>query len=157
MDNITEEPKLLDKGKKIPKWKIVSGIVIVILVLIIGVQIVLADKYKAVVNVVPEIEGERGLEKVVGLNPTEESLDFGDLSRDLTMTRFVNIKSEGNMPVFVMVWKFGEVSDLIKLNKNYFKLNPGEEFRLEFTIYVPPSAEHRKYSGNVWIFKIPVF
>ena len=54
-------------------------------------------------------------------------------------------------------FKFGEISDLVKMDKNFFTLNPGEEVKLAFEIKIPPSAEFKQYSGSVWIFRIPKF
>ena len=134
--------------KKIATPKLIGLIIIGILVIVIAVQIINASKYRMVVNVV---EGEN----IMGINPLAEKLDFGDLSRNNGMSRYVTLKSEGNTPVYIMVWKFGGLAELIKLSRNYFVLNPGEETKLEFSLFVPPSAETKKYSGWVWIFRIP--
>ncbi|MBU1993054.1 hypothetical protein KKG51_05165, partial [Patescibacteria group bacterium] len=119
-----------------------------IILLLIVVQIVNAAKYKMVVNVV---EGEN----VMGINPLADKLDFGDLSRNNGMTRYVAMNNGGGMPIYVIAWKFGGISDLVNLNKNYFILNPGEEVKLAFQIHIPPSAETKKYSGWTIIFRIP--
>ena len=125
---------------------IFGGVILLILV----VQVVNAAKYKMVVNVV---EGEN----IMGVNPLTESLDFGDLSRNNGMTRYITMKSGGGMSTFVIVWKFGNISDLVKLSKNFFKLSSGEEVKLAFEISIPPSAETKQYKGGVWIFRLPVF
>ena len=125
---------------------VIGGIIALILV----VQIINAAKYKMVVNVV---EGEN----IMGINPLADKLDFGDLSRNNGMTRYVTLKSGTTYGVstYIMVWQFGEISDLVKLNQNYFTLNPGEEVRLAFEIKIPPSAETRQYSGWTIIFRLP--
>jgi len=130
---------------KIKKILIVIGVVLALLIVI---QIVNAAKYKMLVNVV---EGEN----VMGVNPLAESLDFGDLSRNNGMTRYVTMKSSGGISTYVIVWKFGEISDLVKVSKSSFTLKPGEEVKLAFEIQIPPSAEVRKYSGSTWIFRLP--
>ena len=122
--------------------------VLIIIVLVLTVQIVNAAKYKMLVNVV---EGEN----VMGVNPLAESLDFGDLSRNNGMTRYVTLKSEGGTATYIMVWKVGGIADLVTLDKNNFVLNPGEEVRLAFTIAIPPSAETKKYSGWTMILRMP--
>ena len=119
-----------------------------VLALLIVIQIVNAAKYKMLVNVV---EGEN----VMGVNPLAENLDFGDLSRNNGMTRYVTMKSSGGISTYVIVWKFGEISDLVKVSKSSFTLKPGEEVKLAFEIQIPPSAEVRKYSGSTWIFRLP--
>ena len=127
--------------------KIIIGILIVIALFVI-IQIVNAAKYKMVVNVV---EGEN----VMGVNPLADKLDFGDLSRNNGMTRYVTMKSGGGISTYVLVWKRGGISDLVKVDKSSFVLKPGEEVKISFEIQIPPSAEIKKYSGSVWIFRLP--
>ena len=123
---------------------VIGGIIALILV----VQIVNAAKYKMVVNVV---EGEN----IMGINPLADKLDFGDLSRNNGMTRFVNLKSGGGTETFIMIWKFGEISELVNLNRNNFVLGSGEEVKVAFEIHIPPSAEIKQYSGWTIIFRLP--
>jgi len=127
--------------------KIALGIVILILVLVV-IEVVNASKYKMKVNVV---DGEN----VMGINPMTESLDFGDLSRNNGMRRFITLNNGGRFANYILVWKFGEISDLVKVDKKVFVLGSGEEVQLTFDINIPPSAETKKYSGRVWIFRIP--
>lgn len=120
----------------------------ILLVMSIASQVVNAAKYEMLVNVV---DGKN----IVGINPTTERLDFGDLSKDGGMTRFITLKSEGKSSAYILVWKFGEIAELISVNKNYFVLDPGQEEQLAFKINVPSSAEARKYEGGVWVFRFP--
>ena len=130
------------------KIKKILLIIVGIIVLVLVVQVVNAAKYKMVVNVV---EGEN----IMGINPLADKLDFGDLSRNNGMTRYVTLKSGGGTSTYIVVWKFGGIADLVKLDKNYFTLNPGEEVKLAFEINIPPSAEIQKYSGWTVIFRLP--
>jgi len=123
-------------------------VILIVVVVVLAVQIINAAKYKMVVNVV---EGEN----IMGVNPLTESLDFGDLSRNNGMTRYVTMKNGGKLSMFIIVWKFGGISDLIQLDKNFFALNSGEETKIAFTIDIPPSAGTKQYKGNVWIFRLP--
>lgn len=132
------------------KIKKIILIILIIIVVFVIVQVVNAAKYKMLVNVK---EGEN----IMGVNPLTESLDFGDLSRNNGMTRYVNLKSGGSTSVYIAVFKFGEISDLIKLNQNFFTLKPGEEVKLAYEIQIPPSAEVKKYSGWTIIFRLPKF
>lgn len=127
--------------------KILIGIGVVVLLFAV-IQIVNAAKYKMVVNVV---EGEN----VMGVNPLADKLDFGDLSRNNGMTRYVTMKSSGGVSTYVLVWKMGDISDLVKVDKSAFVLKSGEEVKLAFEIQIPPSAQIQKYSGWVMIFRIP--
>lgn len=137
---------------KIMKRKIkkILLVIVAILLLLAVIQIINAAKYKMVVNVV---EGEN----VMGINPLAEKLDFGDLSRNNGMTRYVTMKSGGGISTYVLVLKFGEISDLVNVNKSAFTLKPGEEVKLVFEIKIPPSAEIKKYSGWAIIFRLPKF
>ncbi len=130
------------------KTKKILLVIAAIIVLIIVVQVVNAAKYKMVVNVV---EGEN----IMGINPLADKLDFGDLSRNNGMTRYVTMKSSGSISTYVIVWKLGGITDLVKLSENFFTLKPGEEVKLAFEIQIPPSAEIKQYSGWVWIFRLP--
>ncbi len=80
---IIEKKKHKSIGKKIV-WVIISLIALVLIV-----QVAVADRYSAQVLV---IEGE----KKVGVNPTTEKLDFGDLSADTSATRFVTLTAGGS-------------------------------------------------------------
>jgi cell division protein FtsL len=137
-----------DAKKKMSLGKKIMWIVIAVLVFVIAVQILVADKYQAQVIV---IEGE----KKVGVNPTTEKLDFGDLSADTSATRYVTLNA-GGVGTYVYVFQFGSIAELVKLSENSFTMQKGDEKKLEFTLYMPPSAPvGEKYTGRVWIFKIP--
>jgi len=110
-----------------------------------------ANKYQALVHVV---EGEGR----VGVNPTTERLDFGDLSRGASAVRTVKVENGTFMPMYVAILKFGKLSDLTDISKNYFKLLPDTETEIEFLTYIPASAEiGANYTGRVILFKIPTF
>ncbi len=127
--------------------KILIGILAVVILAAV-VQIVNASKYKMLVNVV---EGDN----VMGINPLADNLDFGDLSHNNGMTRYVSLSNGGGAPIYVQAFQIGEIVDLIKLDKNSFVLKSGEETKLAFGIHIPPSAQIKKYTGWVIIFKIP--
>ena len=120
----------------------------VFLFLFLAVQFINAAKYTMVVNV-------KDGENIMGINPLSDNLDFGDLSRNNGMTRYVTFKNDGSAPVYIAAMEFGDISDLVKMNKNYFTLSPSEEAKISFEISIPPSAETRNYSGSVWIFRLP--
>lgn len=128
--------------------KIILGLVVIAAIFAI-VQFINASKYEMTVNVV---EGEN----VLGLNPTTERLDFGDLSRNNGIARQVSIENGGGtFGIFVAAFKFGELASLVKLDRNFFVLKPGEEAKISLEVFIPPSAEIRKYDGKIWIFRIP--
>jgi hypothetical protein len=137
-----------EPSKKKNSGKIIGYGLLAIILLIAGAQILNAEKFKAQVQV---IEGE----KKVGVNPTTEMLDFGDLSVDTSATRVVTMKAQG-MDTFVHITKLGGISDLIKINENNFTLKKGDEKKIEFAMYMPKSAPAGNwYKGYVMIFKVP--
>ncbi len=123
-------------------WAIVFFIVVIGLV-----QYLNAAKYDVLVQVIQEDK--------IGVNPTGEKLDFGDLPHNKSAIRKVTLVSGGNTPSYIIIWKLGEISDLIKSDKNFFTLEPHATQSLEFTAYIPNSAEFRYYKGTVIIFQIP--
>ena len=130
------------------KTKKIFYIILAIVVFFLAVQVLVADKYKAMVQVIDE-EGR------IGVNPTAENLDFGDLSGNTGATRYINIENNGEYKIFISVWKFGSISELIKISRNNFTLNSGEKERLAFEMYMPISADKDEYLGWVWVFKLP--
>ena len=123
-------------------------VIIAIILFIVAVQALAADKYKAVVQVIED-------ENKIGVNPTADKLDFGDLSKNTGATRYVSIENNGKYKIYIITWKFGSISELIKVSRNYFTLGSGEKERLAFEMYMPVSADKEKYSGWVWVFKLP--
>lgn len=108
-----------------------------------------ANKYEAQVLV---IEGEGK----VGINPTTERLDFGDLSPGTSAVRKVDVVNGTGAPVYVWVMRFGSINDLMKLNKSSFVVPGKSSDQIEFTTYMPASAPiGQKLTGRVFIFKIP--
>ena len=135
-------------NKSMKKLNIVLLAIIGLFVLVFAIQFINAAKYKMTVNVV---EGEN----IMGINPLTDELDFGDLARNNGMTRYVNIKNNGKMSVYFWVMKFGNVADLVQVEDNKFILDSGEEKKLGFSLNVLPSAEIKRYSGRVIIFRFP--
>ena len=126
-------------------------IVLAMIVLFVFYVVLDANKYRATVRT---IEGEGQ----VGVNPTDQALDFGDLSRGTSAVRRVNMENGTFMPMFVVMWKTGKISELMKIDKNYFKLGANETTKIEYSVYMPASAvTDTTYNGRVYLFKIPTF
>lgn len=138
----------LKPKKKMSKVKLIGIIIVLVIIWFLAIQIMAAETYEMVVNVKDE-------ENIMGVNPLAERLDFGDLSRELGSTRFVSLNNGSGGDRYILVWKRGEISDMVTLSKNNFVLEPGEEIKLEFTINIPPSAEARIYKGKATIFRWP--
>ena len=109
-----------------------------------------ANKYRAEARV---IEGDGK----VGVNPTTELLDFGDLSHGTTGVRRVDIQNGTGIPMGIGIIELGNISSLMNISENYFVLKPNSSEKLEFTIYMPASGEiGKKYTGRVFVFRIPM-
>ena len=132
--------------KKISK-KVFLGLIIIALLFAV-VEFAAAGKYKAIVKISQE-------ENHLGLNPTAGKLDFGDLSRGVGASRYLSMKNNGSIPVYVKVLKFGGISDLIKVSNDSFILSPGSKTEIDFHLTVLPSVNQEEYSGWVFVFRIP--
>lgn len=135
--------------KRMSKRKLIFRGLLIFIAIVIAVQFFNAARYDAVVQV---IEDDR-----LGVNPTGERLDFGDLPRDKDAVRIVTLANNSPYKVssFVMVWKYGEIQDFMDISRNNFALAPGETEKLEFRVHIPNSAEFKNYRGKVIIFQIP--
>lgn len=148
-EQTTEHTEIKKEGIKLTLLeKILAGFSLLIFLFVFYVTLD-ANKYEAQVRVV---EGEGR----VGVNPTSERLDFGDLSRGTAAVRTVTVKNDTIIPFFVIVVRLGDISNLMKLDPNNFMLRQGKEEKIELTTYMPASAEiDRMYTGRVFVFKIP--
>ncbi|MEK7504865.1 MAG: hypothetical protein AAB589_01075, partial [Patescibacteria group bacterium] len=60
------------------------------------------------------------------------------------------------VPLRVIIFKIGDIRTLMKVDQNYFRLAPRQSIKIDFTTYMPASAEIDKvYDGRVYIFKVP--
>lgn len=152
-DKETEQKKELavKNRKKRSPGKVLKMIVLSVVFFAVWfaiVQYIAADKYDAVVKVI-EANGK------IGVNPMTERLDYGDLPKGNASTRFVTIENNGKMDIYVAIVKYGEIAELIKINKNNFVLAPGEKEKLELPLEMPISANKEEYKGKVVVFKFP--
>ncbi len=137
------------RSEKLSRGEKMLGVLLLAVFLFVFYVALDANKYSAQVRA---IEGQGR----VGVNPTGEKLDFGDLSPGTAAVRTVTLSNQTFFPVYVAVVRFGDISSLTKLNENNFTLRPRDTKKLEFTVFMPASAEKGKtYSGRVYIFKIP--
>ena len=148
-------PKLGFRGRLGGFWRRLSRgekiVTIVMLVFFLGIFYITLDanKYRATVHV---IEGEGK----VGVNPTTEVLDFGDLSPGTSAVRRVDIQNGTPIPMWVAVVRTGNIAELMKLDKNYFIVPGNSGTKIEFTVYMPASAPiDETMNGRVILFKIP--
>src|SRR3989344_5823788 len=145
-------PKKKSPGwKEMKVWQKTVTIIVAVFFLFVFYVVLDANKYRATVRV---IEGEGQ----VGVNPTDRALDFGDLSLGTSAVRRVDMNNGTFLPFYVIMIKTGRISELMKIDKNYFRLAPGENTKIEYTVYMPASAKIDDiYNGRVYLFKIPTF
>src|SRR3989344_9481597 len=112
MENLGTVGPVAQPVNKPSKLRLVVWIIITLIVVFLVVQYLNAARYDALVQV---IEEDR-----IGVNPTGERLDFGDLPRDKSAVRTITLQSKGNTGAYVIVWKRGAIADLLDVNKNFF-------------------------------------
>ena len=135
--------------QKMKRGEKILAVVLVIVFLFVFYIALDANKYQATVHVIAG-EGK------VGVNPTTERLDFGDLSPGTSAIRRVDIENGTAIPMYVAVVNLGSINDLMKINKSSFTLSPDAKDVIEFTVYMPASAPiDATLTGRVFIFKIP--
>lgn len=133
---------IMRKAKKV--W-----IVIFVLILwVLAMQYVVADKYAVVVNVV----GESSEASAVAM---ADGLDFGSVPQGSSATRFVTLHNGSDHDIYVKVLELGEAARFIQSNRNGFVLGAGEGENLEFTADIPAGAKEKKYTGKIMIFEVP--
>ena len=67
-----------------------------------------------------------------------------------------NKKISNNFPVFIIAVRVGDIASLINVSENFFTLSRGEESTIDFTTYMPASADvGTTYDGRIYIFRIP--
>ena len=70
----------------------------------------------------------------------------------------MTIENGTPIPMYIAIIKTGRIGELTKIDKNYFTLGAHEKTKIEFTVYMPASAQiEDKYKGRVYLFKIPTF
>jgi len=145
------KPKQSSGWSTMKLWQKIVTIAVAVIFLFLFYVVLDANKYAATVRV---IEGEGQ----VGVNPTDRALDFGDLSLGTSAVRRVDINNGTFMPMYIFMVKTGRIAELMKIDKNYFKLKAGEDTKIEYTVYMPASAKiDDTYNGKVYLFKIPTF
>ena len=146
-----EDQQIEESSKKSWTWgEKILAFFLMLVVLVVFYIALDANKYRAEVRV---IEGSGS----VGVNPTTELLDFGDLSRGTSAVRRVHIENGSGIPMWIAIVRVGSITDLMRPDKNYFTLRPHTEETIEFTTYMPASGEVGAiYTGRVFLFRIPL-
>ena len=108
-----------------------------------------ATTYPAQVLVIQEGGG-------IGLSPAyTDRLDYGDLPQGGGATLTVDLGNESRIPLGVFVVATGDIRQFIRISDAFFVLDSGETKHVELAAGIPGTAEQKRYSGKVYIFKIP--
>lgn len=128
--------------------KIILGALVVSMVATAAVEIAYAAKYQIQAKVIKP-------QSRVGVNPTTQSLDFGDVPQGGKGRRYITLENASSRSAFIVVWTSGAIGELTKVSKNYFTLKSKHRRKLEFSLKVPVSAQKAIYRGRVYIFRLP--
>ncbi len=139
--------RLKDRVSRISTARLVVLALVVSVVLTAAVELAAAQKYYATVKVIDGV--------VLGINPLDDALDFGDIPKGAGQTRFVTIDNDSNRPAYIVVWTVGGISQLIDVDKTRFVLDGRESAQVSFKLKVPPSSPTKSYTGAVLIFRLP--
>lgn len=127
---------------------ILLGALALSVLLMAVVEFAYADKYTMRVNVTRD-EGS------IGINPLNTSLDFGDVARGGKAERFITLVNKSKKASNILILDWGGISELVKYKDNRFAIEAGAKKKISFLLKVPPSAPLGKYSGRIYIFRLP--
>jgi hypothetical protein len=91
----------------------------------------------------------------IGIPPPFENLDFGDVPRGLPMHRNVTLDNNGKLDTYVLVFTWGGIRDFLSVDDAFFNMSPGETRNMEFSVQAPSNADAKRYSGRVWVVRLP--
>ena len=92
----------------------------------------------------------------IGIAPFTDRIDFGDIPQGAGVGKTLMLENAGTVPNQVIVFVFGNISDLVEIEPSSLSLEPGESRQVEFKLLMPASATpERKYSGKVIVLRLP--
>ncbi len=107
-----------------------------------------ATTYDATVLVTEEGSG-------IGLSPYTDRLDFGDLPAGGGATMPLTLTNNSRIPTRFFVIATGDIRQFIRMSDAFFLLDPGDTRVVEFSAGIPRTTEPKRYTGKVYIFKLP--
>jgi hypothetical protein len=158
MDSPSEQPGRLRRWRdsvrqrlsfpRLTRWRLVAiGGIAAILFVWSGVAVSSTTMYSATVLVT----GEGG----IGLPPPTDTLDFGDVSPGFNMSRKLTLTNDGHFDSYVAIIVTGGIRDFLSVDDAFFVLDKGEERTVEFKVRPPANAGEKRYSGRVFIVRMP--
>jgi hypothetical protein len=94
-------------------------------------------------------------EGAIGLPPPTDELDFGDVSGGLNISRKMTLTNDGQFDSYVVIIVTGGIRDFLSVSDAFFVLDKGEERTVEFKVHPAMNAEQKRYSGHVFIVRMP--
>ena len=92
----------------------------------------------------------------IGMAPFTDRIDFGDIPQGQAVQKALILKNEGTVPNQVLVFIFGGIADLVKVEPSSVSLEPGETVEVELRLNMPATATpESKYSGKVFVLRLP--
>jgi hypothetical protein len=133
---------------RLTRWRLAAiGVIALILLVWSGVAVSSTTMYSATVLV--------SAEPGIGLPPPTNTLDFGDVSPGLNMTRKLTLTNDGHFDSYVAIIVTGGIRDFLSVSDAFFVLEKGDERTVEFKVRPPMNAEAKRYSGRVFIVRMP--
>jgi len=137
-----------EKGRVLSLKKMILLIVIIAIILTVIIEFAFATKYKTMIEVISE-------NNTILISPIKSALDFGGLPAGSGESRHITLENKGSRPTMIAILVFGDVGNWMRIDKNYFTLNGGENATVTFRLFIPPTASLGKYNGDIYILRLP--
>jgi len=98
---------------------------------------------------VKEVDMLLKVSDVVGLNTDSDAIKFGIVPPAGIGTRTFILKNDYEIPLKTYIEISGDIKPFIRLEDNYFWLNPGEQKEIKIYADVPKDAEFGEYKGKM--------
>lgn len=139
--------RIREKLERTSALRLIAIAVLLSIMLTVAVEVIAAQRYRVTVQVVDDA--------TLGINPLDDSLDYGDMPLGAGQTRFVTLSNDSERAAYIWVVTIGSAGKLIKVDRSHFVLAGGETQQVGFAMRVPPSAPKKRYTGTVHIFRLP--
>ena len=92
----------------------------------------------------------------LGINPLADRIDFGDIPVGQEVTKTLILENVGGVDNHIIIFIWGGIGDLVKVDPKSFTLKGGERMDVKFRLNMPESAPvDKKYGGRVLVFRLP--
>lgn len=84
----------------------------------------------------------------LGLNADGDAIKFGMLMPGTSGERTIWVNNNANYPLRVVILKYGEIADWVKVSENNFVLKENGSKKIIFEAFVPKDADFGNYTGK---------